>query len=180
MPLAGRAGVFAVLGGLLALGLLGSDPAHAQDPTEVRCKVSVGYASAEEGSIHPSFRGIPGPFKSVRMEQESSYRLHLGEQGSHRLPTGGELHMVPVGVDGSRLQMQIEMPGVVNTRLGLRSGNRMIVGGVPFRDGQLLIQLQPEFDPPAPASQQPAPASQQPARAGQSGTPDAVNTRSPR
>jgi hypothetical protein len=126
----------------------------------------VGFASKQEGVIHPKFRGIPGPFKSVRMEQESSYRLHLGEESRHRLPTGGEIHLLPVQVNGPRLYMQFEMPGLVNTRLGLQNGNRMIVGGVPFRDGQLLIQLEPEFD------QAGAPA--------QSAAPDAVNVNSPR
>ena len=119
--------------------------AAAQESGGVRYTVSVGYASSEEGSIHPQFRGIPGQFKSVSMQQQRSYTLRLGERGRHALPTGSEIHMVPEQVRDQRLHMQFEMPGVVNTRLRMQNGKRMIVGGVPFKNGHLIIQVRPEF-----------------------------------
>ncbi|MCE2391536.1 MAG: hypothetical protein J4G09_08650 [Proteobacteria bacterium] len=133
------------LAALLVAALSPGGFASAQESGGVRYTVSVGYASKEEGAIHPQFRGIPGPFKSVSMHQQSSYTLRLGERGRHSLPTGSEIHMVPEKVRDQRLHMQFEMPGVVNTRLRLRNGKRMIVGGVPFKDGHLIIQVRPEF-----------------------------------
>ena len=133
---------------VMALGLASWAPAWAQESTGVRCTVSLGFASQEEGPTHPKFRGIPipGPFRSVRMQEQRSYNLRMGEQGRYPLPSGGEIHMLPVQVLDQRLHMQFEMPGVVNTRLRLRNGKRMVVGGVPFKNGQLIIQVEPEFE----------------------------------
>ena len=130
--------------------------ALAQKDGEVRYTVSVGFASAREGATHPEFRGIPGPFKSVSMQQERSYTLRLGERGRHTLPTGGEIRMLPEKVRGQRLHMRFEVPGVVDTRLRLRNGKRMVVGGVPFKDGHLIIQVRPEF-PQRRAASEPIP-----------------------
>ena len=134
---------------VLAVLLLGfAAPAWAQEAPGVRCTVSLGFASQAEGPTHPKFRGIPipGPFRSVRMQEQRSYNLRMGEQGKYALPGGREIHMLPVQVLNQQLHMQFEMPGVVNTRLRLRNGKRMVVGGVPFKDGQLIIQVEPEFE----------------------------------
>jgi hypothetical protein len=46
--------------------------------------------------------------------------------------------------------MQVQMPGVVNTRLRIQSGRSLILAGQRHSDGYLIIEIRPTFNPAPP------------------------------
>ena len=133
---------------ILAPAVAGAQGAGPAVPP-IRVVVSVGYAMSEQGSIHSEFRGFhsqtPRRFGSIQMHEQRVYDLKFGEEGRLSLPTGTEIRMRPIEIHGRKLHLQFEMPGVVNTRMQLPNGRPVILGGVPFKHGQLIIQVRPDF-----------------------------------
>jgi hypothetical protein len=134
----------------LALGVLGSWPASAQEAPEqdlvpVGCTVSVGFAKGEKGEVDQRFRGLPSQFGSVQLVDEQAMKLQFGEVGRMPLPTGSELSVQPVSVRGSRLKMNLNLPGVVDAKLRMQNHRPLMLGPLPHGDGYLVIRVEPEF-----------------------------------
>jgi hypothetical protein len=164
-------------GAALALGLLAVTPAVAQELepenlTPVGCTVSVGIARAEKGEVDERFRGLPRSFGSVRLGsvelwKEQELKLQFGEWGRVPLPSGAELGVRPEKVRGRTMNMKLEWPDVVDTKLRLQNHSPVIVGPSPLPDGQgyLVIRVEPEFTdhlvPESEAEPQPVPVNDQ-------------------
>ena len=155
----------------LALGLLaGGFPAAAQeaaaqeavaqpqDMLPVNCTVSVGFATREKGNVDERFRGLPSTFGSVELWKEQAMKLQFGEWGRMPLPTGTELSVQPVNVRGRALNMKLDVPGVVSTKLRLQNHSPLMVGAIPHENGFLVIRVEPEFTDHLSAEPEPAPA----------------------
>jgi hypothetical protein len=127
--------------------------ASADRPEEisrVAVQVLIAHAAQEGDGIDPrceELRKQLGPmrFSSLRVVQERRFRLRMGEDGALALPTGAALRIVPLSIIRKRLNLRLEVPGVVNTRLQMTSGRPVIVGGPRHRGGHLIVQIIPTY-----------------------------------
>lgn len=121
--------------------------AHALPPIQIH--VSIARASEAEGAIDPLARDIyehlPAKYHSITLVEDRTVAVLLGEQAHVRLPTGGEVRLLPVAVHGGQLHLQLEMPDVVNTSMRLANSRAFYVGGVHLGDDTLVFKLVPEF-----------------------------------
>ena len=80
--------------------------------------------------------------------------LRLGREESGRLllPEGREVRFLPISVLHRKLHMQVEMPGILNTRMRMTSGRGVILGGVEHGAGYLIVYMVPNFRLPRVAS----------------------------
>ena len=144
-----------VPGSLVAAALvaLAAEPAMAEPPQarpQVAVRVLVAHALKEGSLVDPrceQLRKRLGPmrFGSLRAVQERQFLLHMGENGAVTLPTGARLKIVPLSIVRKRLNVRVEVPGVVNTRLQMTSGRPVIVGGPRHDGGHLIVQITPEY-----------------------------------
>jgi hypothetical protein len=138
---------------LAFLILAWASPASADPPEEARrvaVRVLVAHAAQGEGKVDPeceSLRKQLGPmrFGSLHAVATRHFMLRMGENGAIALPTGADLRIVPLAIIRKRLNLRVEVPGVVNTRLQMTSGRPVIVGGPRHKGGHLIIQIIPEY-----------------------------------
>ncbi len=119
------------------------------DIPPITFKISLARALPQEGGIAPECielaRRLPMRFGSITGCAPTVFRVPFGEHAELALPTGSNIRVLPVTVLRDHLHMQFELPGVVNTRLQMRHGRPVIIGGIPYEGGLLIIQVVPEF-----------------------------------
>jgi len=124
-------------------------PVRALPPIQIR--VSIARASEAEGAIDPLARDIydhvPSKYHSITLIDDQTVAVLLGEQARVKLPTGGEVRLLPIAVHGGQLHLQLEMPDVVNTSMRLANSRAFYVGGVRLGQDTLVFKLVPEFTP---------------------------------
>lgn len=137
-----------------ALGFFFGGSAAAQDqlPRDIppiTFKISVALALPQEGQIDPDClelsRRLPMRFGSLTHCAPRVFRVPFGERAEMELPTGSVVSVLPVQVHRDQLHMQFELPGMVNTRLQMTHGRPVIMGGIKYDGGLLIIQVVPEF-----------------------------------
>jgi hypothetical protein len=151
------AAAVALLGGA-PRGALAQAGAAAQEPSvtttthalpPILIHVSIARASESEGAVDPLARDIyehlPAKYHSITLVDDRNVAVLLGEQAHVRLPTGGEVLLLPVAVYAGQLHLQLEMPDVVNTSMRLANSRAFYVGGVRLGDDTLVFKLVPEF-----------------------------------
>lgn len=136
--------------GLLGACLLLSSAAWAQKTQRIAVRVRVVHAGDQSGPIDPALedlKGHLGPFKfgSLRMLERRNLKLRFGERGEVALPTGSPLRIQPISIHGRQLHMHVELPPEMNGRLRKKSGERLILGGQRYENGQLIIEIVPDF-----------------------------------
>jgi hypothetical protein len=135
-------------------------------PSEpVAFEVNVCLASTPEGEVDPECRSIqsqlPVRFGTLKVQKRHKVSVTFGEPGGIELPTGSTVEFRPISIVESpsvgnrlsriyELHMQVEMPGMVNTRLRIQSGRSLILAGQRHSDGYLVIEIKPTFNPVAP------------------------------
>jgi hypothetical protein len=139
---------------LLAAGaaLLGARLAAADPPTAqpVSVRIIVAHAASAPGSVDPECEELkaqlaPITFGSLHVVQKRQFSLAMGERGALPLPTGTELRIVPLSIIRERLNLRVEVPGAVNTRLQMQRGRPVILGGPRHAGGHLIVQIVPEY-----------------------------------
>lgn len=138
-----------------ALGALVPQLAAAQTaataPAPIAFDVIVVRALERAGTVAPACRHLqqrlPMRFGTCSMVKRSQFKLSFGQAGEMKLPTGREVRFLPISIVSETLHLQLEMPGVVNTRLRMTSGSPVILGGERLDGGQLIIQMTPRFSP---------------------------------
>lgn len=156
------AAAFALLGGVPLAARAQSDSADAPAPapTEsvsahalppIQIHVSIARASEAEGFVDPAARDIyehlPAKYHSIKLLEDRTVAVLLGEQAHVQLPTGSEVRLLPVSVYRGQLHLQLEMPDVVNTSMRLANSRAFYVGGVRLGEDTLVFKLVPEFAP---------------------------------
>jgi hypothetical protein len=131
--------------------VLGASPASAEPREQpIAVRVMVAHARVEQGRVDPECESLqkqlaPLNFGSLHAVQLRTFRLHMGQRGAIALPTGAELRIVPLSIIRKRLNLRVEVPGTVNTRLQMSSGKPVIVGGPRHEGGHLIVQIIPEY-----------------------------------
>ncbi len=152
----------------LALGVPGSPLARADSetgatPRSVLVRAMVVHAEKKAGQVDWICEKLrkklaPMNFGTLRVVQQRQFKLALGELGRLPLPEGREVRFLPISVLHRKLHMQVEMPGLVNTRMRMTSGRGVILGGVEHGDGYLIVHMVPNFRlPRAAAARMPNP-----------------------
>jgi len=136
----------------------------ARDLPPMTMRVSIALASeSETDGIDPKAQDIydhlPAKFHSIHMVEDRDVNMLFGEQTKIALPAGNEMRLLPVGVYGNQLHMQLEMPNLVNTSMRMANSRAFYFGG-PRHDGKVLVfKLVPQFSayvqakPTGPAAQ---------------------------
>lgn len=124
-----------------------SSVVHALPPILIR--ISIARASVKEGNVDPGARDIyehlPAKYHSIKLLEDRTVSVLLGEQAHVQLPTGSEVRLLPVAVHGGQLHLQLEMPDIVNTSMRLANSRAFYVGGVRLGQDTLVFKLVPEF-----------------------------------
>jgi len=138
-------------------GSLVAQPVFAQSPLplaadQVSFQIRVCLGSEGDGGVDPECESIqaqlPKRFGTLKLQQQGALALELGQPQGLVLPTGSELYFRPISILERKLHMQVNMPGIVNTRVLLSSGRSVILAGVRHEDGQLFVELNPRFIAP--------------------------------
>ncbi len=139
----------------LALGILGSPQARADSAADVAqrsvlVRTMVVHAEKKAGQVDWICKKLrkklaPMNFGTLRVVQQRQLKLAFGESGRLRLPGGREVSFLPISVLHRKLHMQVEMPGLVNTRMRMKSGRGVILGGVEHEAGYLIVYMVPNF-----------------------------------
>jgi hypothetical protein len=138
-------------GAALALALLllvvAGGPARAQDG-RVGFDVAVLAASPEPGGIDPAaqrFHALLGKrvrYESLRVLDTKRTRLAVGDIGRVRLPTGTDFRFRPLDVGEHGVLVAVDMGSTAQGDFRIRKGKPLILGGQPYRDGQLVVILE--------------------------------------
>ena len=133
----------------MATLLTAAAPALAQVVLDVQ--VVHGSNEIEKASLDPECaeieRRLPMKFKSLQMVRRQQMKLGFGEPGNMTLPSGRQMRVLPISIVKDRLHLHFQMPDVVDTRLQMRTGHPVIVGGEPYDKGQIIIMVTPSFTP---------------------------------
>jgi hypothetical protein len=129
-------------------------PPVVASSTAVAFEVNVCLASKPEGEVDPECRSmqsqLPVRFGTLKVQKRHNVTVTFGEPGGIELPTGSTVEFRPISIVDNQLHVQLEMPGVMNTRLRLQSGRSVILAGQRHSDGYLVIEVKPTFKPPPP------------------------------
>jgi hypothetical protein len=137
----------------VALALFAADSVWAEDLPPIELEVQVVHGSneivpARQDPACANIRSrLPMQFESLSMLKREKMRLQFGDSGSIKLPSGRSVQVTPISVVNNRLHVHLQMSDLVDTRLQMKSGVPMILGGVPHDRGQLIIMLTPDFGP---------------------------------
>ncbi len=158
LALSPRIGVAAAL----ALGMLGSPVARADSELRaprrsVLVRTLVVHAEKKPGQVDWICEELKKKLKlmnfgTLRVVQRRLFKLAFGEAGRLPLPEGREVRFLPISILHRQLHMQVEMPGLVNTRMRMKNGRGVILGGVEDGDGYLIVYVVPNFRIPRAAA----------------------------
>ena len=138
---------------LVLLPLLGSGAPAAAQPIDIVAKTVL--ASNEGEYLDPGLGPLVGELRSVF--RYSSYRLlsrerlslNLKQPGTVSLPGGHTLQIIPNGIAGNRVELQLSLTKggrrVFNTVVQLRNRASVTVGGPKHRGGYLLFNIFASF-----------------------------------
>jgi hypothetical protein len=136
----------------LLLGLAGEAALAQQRQGTVVVQVMILHADPQaerDDSDCAGFRRELGPVDvgHLRIIEKRMLRLAFGENGAVVLPIGSEVRVMPISIHRRRLHMQLAMPGRMNTRLQMRRGKPVILGGPRMQRGHLLVRITSDFAP---------------------------------
>ena len=137
---------------VLALGLVAvaGGPASAQERPEVPFEVTVVYVSPEAGGVQddPQARQIDrllgAKLRYERLEVLESVRRRVGlnEIESLNLPTGKRFRFRPLDVGPHGVLVAVDLETTAQGDFRIPPGKPLILGGQPYRDGQLVVVLE--------------------------------------
>lgn len=137
--------------GLAALSLLLSLPASSQAPARVDLEVTVAQLSDHEGPIDPRGAQIHEKLKrdfrygSLAVVESRRMRLAINEVGKLELPNGRTLQIVPLLLDDRGVLMAVDLEGVLQTDLRVKSGHLVVFGAHRHGPDRLVIAVTPHL-----------------------------------
>lgn len=154
-PLAGSFVLALALVGLAGSPLL-SAAARAEEPAAVTFHVTVVHVSGAEGEgggVEESeaarrAHGILGDrirYESLRVLATHERRLAANDVARIGLPTGRELRFRPLDVGEGGVLVAVDVEGTAQGDFRIPSGKPIVLGGPTYREGQLVILLEPRY-----------------------------------
>jgi hypothetical protein len=137
---------------LLALALAAAGlPASAQELRRVSLEITVTHVSQTPGGIDPRgeelHRQLRQDFRygSLKVLERREMRLQLDEIGQMKLPNGRWMRVRPLNLASDRLLVAVEVEGSVAMDLRLANHRKASIGSHKYKDGTLVITLEPDF-----------------------------------
>jgi hypothetical protein len=137
-----------------ALVLAGSAAvARAEGPPvdAIRFVVMVSHISDEPGPIDARAARLDAElrdqfrYQSLRVVETRTLDLALDQAGSVALPGGNTLSLKPLLRDARGALLAVDLPGVIQVDMRVRSGQLVVLGAQRYQDGKLVISLEPSF-----------------------------------
>jgi hypothetical protein len=126
-------------------------PAFAQELRRVSLEVTVTHVSQTPGGIDPRgeelHRQLRQDFRygSLKVLERRELRLQLDEIGQMKLPNGRWMRVRPLNLASDRLLVAVEVEGSVAMDLRLANHRKASIGSHKYKDGTLVITLEPDF-----------------------------------
>lgn len=143
--------IILVLALALLIGAGGISTAHAK----VRIEVKTILAAQGKKHVDPKLVSIVRELKSVfryssyKLLKGSRLSLNINQTGKVNLPGNRVLRITPIKIKGNRVELQIvisrKKQQVLNTRVKLRSGSSITLGGPKYKGGNLLFNISGSF-----------------------------------
>jgi hypothetical protein len=110
------------------------------------CYISdrAGVIDARASKLHRQLRN-QFRYESLRMLHAERLALDLGAVGTVKRPNGPWIRVRPLHVGGRAMLISVEAEGALKTDLLVRNGQLVVIGAEPYRDGKLIISLEPQF-----------------------------------
>ena len=124
-------------------------PAEAADRIDVT--VLVCHAADAAGGVDGACQALHAKigsqvrYGSLRKLQSKKLSLALNRVGQLKLPNGKQLSVRPLQVDASGALLAVDVEGSVRTDVKVANGNLVVIGADSYRDGKLVISLQPSW-----------------------------------
>jgi hypothetical protein len=139
-----------VLVALLAVPL-GGTAAFAQESPRVGVDVMVSHISDGPGAIDPRARTLDAKlrkqfrYESLAVLESRRFDLKLDQVAAMQLPNGRKFRLRPLHVGDQGVLMAVSVEGTVETDLRVRNGHLVVIGAEQYRDGKLVISLEPHW-----------------------------------
>jgi hypothetical protein len=62
-----------------------------------------------------------------------------------RLPTGRDMYVRPIDVGETGVLVRVEVQGEIKSRLRVPNHEMVVIGGLPYEGGRLVISLEPDY-----------------------------------
>ena len=137
--------VVAIAGFLIAI------PAAEAKPPSVAIKVIIAHLSDEPGKIDPRasrlHEELKGQFRygGIKVLSTVTHHLAVHEIARDDLPSGRRLMVKPILIEGKSVLISVDVSGLVQTDMRLKSDQLVIIGAEKYRDGKLVIALEPHL-----------------------------------
>jgi hypothetical protein len=135
---------------LIALTCL-AGAAFAQGVREVGFEIMVTHVSQTPGAIDPRGEDLHKQLRrdfrygSLEVLERRHLRVGMDEIGQMKLPNGRWMRVRPLNIARDRLLVSVEVEGSVATDLRLANHRKVSIGSHRYKDGTLVITLEPEF-----------------------------------
>lgn len=142
------------LAGALALGLAAA-PAGADDDAAgalVPVNVMIIHTSNTKGPVDPRAHALDQDLKrqlryrSMRVIREERVNLRMDQVGTIPLPDGRSVRVRPMHKGKQGVLMAVDVDGAVKLDARARNHHRVVIGAGAYRDGNLAISLQPDYE----------------------------------
>jgi hypothetical protein len=144
--------VLGLLAGALVLGAaLG---AAAEDPGRINVDVLVAHISqskAPSEKIDARARRLDAQlrqqfrYESMQVLERHRMVLALDEVGTVVLPNGHRFRARPLDVSDRGVLMAVGVEDTIQTDIRVPSGHLVVIGAEPYRDGKLVISIEPRY-----------------------------------
>ena len=145
------AGIGAWLVAAPALAQQLRDPGPGRRPGTIGLNMIVAHLSASPGEIDPRAAGLYRQlqkdfrYESVRVLEQRRLDLQLDQVGTMRLPTGRDMYVRPIEVGETGVLVRVEVQGAIKSRLRVQNHEMVVIGGLPYEGGRLVISLEPDY-----------------------------------
>jgi hypothetical protein len=146
--LAGAASLLLLLAGAPATSQ--PKPKPAPKPV-IRFHVSVVYVSPEPGEIDPRGRDLHRSlapqfrYESMQVLDDRELELRIDQVGRVELPNGRDLRLRPLDVDSRGVLIAVDVERQAKMDLRVKPGHKAVIGAHPYREGKLVISIEPEL-----------------------------------
>ena len=135
----------------LTVALLGGGSATAQDAQRVGVDVLVSHISDGPGEIDPRAGRLDAKLReqfrygSLAVLESRRFDLAIDQVASMKLANGRKFRLRPLHLGDSGVLLAVSVEGTVETDLRVRNGHLVVIGAEKYRDGKLVISLEPHW-----------------------------------
>ncbi len=134
-----------------SLALMLAGVSAGANAAELDLKIIIAHLSDTPGEIDSRaarlHRELQGQFRyrSISVISSSSHKHAVDEAARGKLPNGRTLMVKPILIESKSALISVDVPGLVQTDMRLKSDQLAIIGTEKYKDGKLVIVLEPHL-----------------------------------